>query len=304
MGNPALKEFQAKLAEQLADALFDELGHHLDAASLLRTVEKITADWHANHNRNMLRDARGVLHDGTDLQSNVYEPFTPLVRLKVSTFFDREETAEEKNEKAERAAAFFWKPEDGPPPKRVGLLQLLEQNIWWIPKDSAPIKLVDMADSHRRNLAGFLRRNAAHYKNVELDSMFWSMAGPLGPSGDMAQDAAESTLNELENEDPLEWLGEKPLMQALVPTVYLWLAVTDDGKVFARAVREDGLLVASFTAKRRRTAVAAVRPPAAEEAYREHLGGIGPAFYHLVTLGPDDALPEATRIALEEKVDE
>lgn len=325
MGNPALTEFQATLAEQLADALLGKTAAMMVAepnvpgevqiaepvtftkGDVVRAVEKITTNWRAKYNRDMIRDADGVVQNGMDLVGPVREPATTVVRLEVSTHLDRTETPAEIAKREEQEAAYFWKPEEGPPPKRVTSMQLLNQDIWWVPKNAAPLRLADMADSHRRNLARFLCRNAAHYKQIEWSNMLQSMTGPLGPSGDAAIDSCERELDMLEREDPLDWLGDKPLMQALVPTVYLWQTDMDDGQVACHAVREDGLLIITGHARRSRSkAITVAQPPGVQQeaAYRKHLGGIGPAFYRLVTLPLGHALPEPTRIAFEEGIDE
>lgn len=312
MGNPALEEFHTRLSEQLADALLDETAAMMVAdrnvpdevlithpvtftkGNIRLAVEKITQGWQAKLNRNLFRDANSGVHDGMDLQGPYEDPVTDIVRLEVSAFYDRNETPEESTRRQDHLAALTWKPEQGPPPKSVSVSQLLDQNIWWVPRGAQPIRLVDMEESHRRNLAAFLRRNAAGYKEREWLHTAALMAGPLGPSGDMAQNAAESELDRLVNVDPLLWLSEKPLLRALIPTVYLWQAGRVDGLAHCYAVHEDGSVIANFACKRRRTALAAIRPPAAEKAYREALGGIGPAFYQLVALKAQQALPEAT----------
>jgi hypothetical protein len=315
MGNPALAEFQIKLITQFAETLLGPTAAMMVAepnvsdevqvsdpvtftkGDLRRAVEKVTANWRATYERTLIRDAEGIVQDGIDLVGPVHEPITHLVRLKVSTHLDRAETAEEKADYEERLAALLWKPEKGPPPKRVSGLQLLDQDIWWIPKGNEPIRLVDMADSHRRNLAAFLRRNAAHYKNREWSEMLWLMVGPLGPRGDGAVDAAESCLYGLDREDPLVWLAEKPLLRALIPTVYLWQAPRRvDGWVTCHAVVEDGRVLASSTSKRRRVAMADIQQSkTVAQTYRDAFGGVGPAFYRLVTLAAEEPLPEATR---------
>lgn len=323
MGNPALEEFQTRLAEQLADALLGKAAALMMAeravadvvplaepviftkGDILRAVRAVTAGWRADYKRTRIRDAKGITQDGIDLAGPVHEPVTHIVRLHASTFIDRNETPAEQAARREYLEALLWNPEKGPPPKRVSLLELFEQDIWWVPKGAEPIRLVDMDDSHRRNLAAFLRRNAAHYKNAEWAQTVGFMTGPQGPSGDMATDAANSELHQLEEVDPLVWLSEKPLMRALIPTVYLWQPEDRPlGMLTSHAVHEDGTALVSFTSKRRRVALAAIQPPAAEQVYRDLLGGIGPAFYHLVTLEPGAELPEGTRIAFEEVADE
>jgi len=324
MGNPALAEFQTRLAEQLADALLDRAAAMMVAETnvpgdaqitvpvtftkddIVNAVKKVTAGWRAKHNRMLIRDAKGVVLDGSNFESPGQDPITHFVRLEVSTFFDRDETPIEVATQAERLAALLWKPEDGPPPKGVGGLQLLDQDTWWVPKDSRPMHLVDMTGTHQRHLAAFLRRNAAHYKNAEWIEAVSFMTGPLGPGGDMATDAAESELHQLENADPLTWLSEKPLMRALIPTVYLWQVPGRlHGKVTCQAVHECGALLASVSNKRRRVAMAGiVSSPNAQKAFRELFGGIGPAFYRTVELAAGEDLPEATRIAFGEKADE
>jgi hypothetical protein len=86
--------------------------------------------------------------------------------------------------------------------------RLLAQDEIWHPKNANPIRLQAMAPSHRRNLLAWLRRRAPRLK----ESTAWSYLTGPGPSGDMACDAFDRELDELDAQDPQAWLAEQPLV--------------------------------------------------------------------------------------------
>jgi hypothetical protein len=147
------------------------------------------------------------------------------------------ETAVERTERETRMLARHWAweahaytldlergeeldDEPGPPPERVNVNELLEQNIWWrmrISRDpddktTLPIRLADMAHDHRLALLDFLRQRAPHYKMRED----WAFAARPGPSGDMAQLAFEEECDRQWNTPSAKWLEDQPLIRALV----------------------------------------------------------------------------------------
>jgi hypothetical protein len=114
----------------------------------------------------------------------------------------------------ERMAAYFWRPEDGPPPKQVSTLQLLDQGTWWMPNEGPPIKIEDMDPSYRINLTRWLFRRAELLKNREVLSL---LTGPQ-PSGDMACDAFDGMVSQIEESNAKVWLRETELMRKLLST--------------------------------------------------------------------------------------
>lgn len=210
MGNPALTEFRDTLAATLGETLTD-----VGVGRLREAVELATADWSATKDRKLIRDARGVVQDGDKLITGVVEPTVSLVRITATATFVRDETIDEAHEQANRIAAVLWHPEQGPPPRGVSILQLLEQRVWWQPRNEEPVKLNDMAPSHRANLLSFLRRNAGRYK-IAADYSFIGMAsGPMGPGGDMATDAVESAMDELFEMPARKWIDSQPFVKRL-----------------------------------------------------------------------------------------
>jgi hypothetical protein len=111
----------------------------------------------------------------------------------------------------ERTEALLWKPEDGPPPKRVGAIQLLEQDVWWITKDKRAVRIEEMSESHVNNLYAFLLRRADMLKQRYEFNL---IRGPQ-PSGDAACDAFDTGMSELFEQSASEWLLEQPLMKKL-----------------------------------------------------------------------------------------
>ena len=96
--------------------------------------------------------------------------------------------------------------------KPLGLDQLFEQAVWWRDATGFWHRIAEMEISHAANLVGWLERRAAmlHFK--------YGMAlcgGPV-PMGEMAQDAWSDVLEELAEQDPLAWLYETKLYQAVV----------------------------------------------------------------------------------------
>lgn len=115
----------------------------------------------------------------------------------------------------ERALAATWEPEDGPPPPRVGTIQLLDQDVWWLTKDKRAIQVADMETGHIRNLIGFLQRRADQLKQrYELSII----RGPQ-PSGDAATDCFDDAMSHLFDQPADKWIEEFPLMQKLHATL-------------------------------------------------------------------------------------
>lgn len=106
---------------------------------------------------------------------------------------------------------------DPPPilgPRRVSDRWLLGQDVWWYPNRRPAVRIVEMDKPWRFNTARFIERRADALAYEEHSHMAWIAAGPLGPSGDMAQDGFRREMNSV-IEEPLQWLRSTPLLQRL-----------------------------------------------------------------------------------------
>jgi hypothetical protein len=123
-----------------------------------------------------------------------------------------EELAEATAEAAQRFAASTWEPQDGPPPKGVSADQILDQDMWWTPKEGAPVKLADMGPGHCKNTLAWLERRAATLKFSEEMSFIYSM--PSNPS-DSTADAMDREMDALQAQGVTAWFEDKELVKAL-----------------------------------------------------------------------------------------
>lgn len=246
MGNPALDEFRERFTAQLVAHIDEHYGGRVDPDALRAAMDVATAGWRATADRNLIRNADGVVLNGDQLVTGITEPSTNLRRLTVTAQFVRDETAEEAAEITQRIerrrAARQWSVSDHsqPPPDGVDIMILLNQRTWWRPKERESLRLTEMTPSHRRHLLAFLRRNAAVYKSAAE----WSFLGSIdGHHGDMANDALDSIMDELLETRPQSWIEQQPLVKslrklvkkddkaALAATVTLSIAAADLGKV-------------------------------------------------------------------------
>lgn len=99
-------------------------------------------------------------------------------------------------------------------PRRVSDRWLLGQDVWWYPNRRPAVRIVEMDKPWRFNTARFIERRADALAYEEHSHMAWIAAGPLGPSGDMAQDGFRREMNSV-IEEPLQWLRSTPLLQRL-----------------------------------------------------------------------------------------
>lgn len=89
----------------------------------------------------------------------------------------------------------------------------LDQDQIWVDANGTPHLVELLRGDHRRNLVRFLERNAARFHNADVASA-WRFA--MSVNGDMASIDADRAVGELEEQEPLEWLRERPLYQRLV----------------------------------------------------------------------------------------
>lgn len=137
-------------------------------------------------------------------------------KIKLEFSIRRDETEDEREAREKdaerRLAILLWRPEQGPPPKGVEFSRLREQTTWWAPKKGEPVKIADMADSHRRNLIAYLERNAEGLKDKAYMSLMLTM--PEDPPDGLAA-ALNGRLSEMEQATGLDWLNRQPLVKKL-----------------------------------------------------------------------------------------
>ena len=100
-------------------------------------------------------------------------------------------------------------------PRRVSIMWLLHQDEWWQPQGRPMLRIAEMNQAWRHNTAAWLLRRARALAEHAWASMVADASGPLGPSGDMACDAFETAMDQLDA-DPEGWLCETPLYRALI----------------------------------------------------------------------------------------
>jgi hypothetical protein len=97
----------------------------------------------------------------------------------------------------------------------MGIGDLLDQDQIWISRNDEGLqttKIADMKLQHIVNLRSWLRSNARSLHNSEVLALY-SMAGMV--TGEMASDDLDRSIDQAEQESPLEWLADKPLFRAL-----------------------------------------------------------------------------------------
>jgi hypothetical protein len=126
------------------------------------------------------------------------------------------ETDDERTERELRWEAYLWDADDGPPPERVGVRQLLRQDTWWrmtapdrpgatgnrgVRLPTIPVRIEDMTHDHRVSLLAWLRQRAERLHSDAFGEL-WG--------------APDDVWAFHERQDPREWLEENELVQALV----------------------------------------------------------------------------------------
>lgn len=92
---------------------------------------------------------------------------------------------------------------------------VLDQGIFWHNEAGEEIQIAEMSKWYARSCVNFLAKRAYALLHREVTETMEALEGPLGPRGDMASYYAEAEFDSLCRANPLEWLNEKPLMQAL-----------------------------------------------------------------------------------------
>jgi hypothetical protein len=188
-----LDTLTAALAVQLVDADCAPRDADLRAA-----LDAATADW----------DFRRTVYPNAD-DHPLSQPRYGHALVAIGPFIP--ETNAERTERELRREAYFWDADDGPPPVRVGIRQLLRQDTWWrmnaTPERqegdnrTVAIRVEDMTHDHRLALLAWLRSKA---RNLHT-SVFTELGG-----------APDDVWSSHERQDPREWLEEQELIQALV----------------------------------------------------------------------------------------
>ena len=133
------------------------------------------------------------------------------------------ETRAEAAEREARADASAWVygDQDGPPPERVRILDLLDQRTWWRARvgewtqraealqmrQTEPVRVADMTLDHQVRLLALLRRNA---RNLHFQY------------GSRLLGAPDDVVWSHDAENPREWLEEQPLIRELVWRTTPW----------------------------------------------------------------------------------
>lgn len=97
--------------------------------------------------------------------------------------------------------------------ERVNAIELLGQGRIWVDADGAEREIATMDLRHVQNVRNYLMRNGSEL----AEQAYARVAFGPQPSGDMACDAVDSMLSELEDaaQNPEPWLARSPLFQAL-----------------------------------------------------------------------------------------
>lgn len=172
-----------------------------------------------------LAEALGQLIGGWNVREVPGHPLAPddPARLTVEASFRLTVTLTEGEVRARREAAeqrlavLRWAAaSDGsPPPAGVGVLDLLDQDVWWVPKEGGARRLTDLGPRHRSHLLTWLQRRAALLKDRYEFRFLDTISGPLGPRGEAACDSVDRAMGELLEQSPADWLAERPLYARL-----------------------------------------------------------------------------------------
>lgn len=97
----------------------------------------------------------------------------------------------------------------------LGILELLDQDeIWYARQDGqlVVLRLDEMTQRHLANLRGWLLDNAGRAHSSEACALY-GFASFIG--GEQASYDLDAAIGALEEQDPREWMREKPLFQAI-----------------------------------------------------------------------------------------
>lgn len=113
--------------------------------------------------------------------------------------------------------------------RQMGIGDLLDQDKIWISRDGdgglVENKITDMNLNHLLSLRRWLREHVRHLHSSEVLALY-SMSAAV--SGEMASLDLDHAIEEAEQENPLEWLADKPLFQALGREIHRRQGATAD----------------------------------------------------------------------------
>lgn len=88
----------------------------------------------------------------------------------------------------------------------------LYQSEYWHDASGTPHVIDDMNLRYVDNIINYLKNRASQLK----ESQMWEFITGPQPRGDMACDALDAAFHQMEMTDPIDWLNETPLMEALL----------------------------------------------------------------------------------------
>lgn len=91
---------------------------------------------------------------------------------------------------------------------------LLAQDVYW-EAEKRPVLIDQMTPAHVHNLLAWLERRASKLHEGYIFRVLISASGDYGPRGDMACDAFDHGIEQLDRTAPETWLNEQPLVKKL-----------------------------------------------------------------------------------------
>jgi hypothetical protein len=103
-----------------------------------------------------------------------------------------------------------------------GLLSTLEQTEMWYGQDGFPYKVDEMETSHLRNTIAFLQRRAHNL----YERHKWHEHRMFANAPDEVYNEYMHEMSRSIESNPVEWLGQRPLIQKMIQLVKLRESVT------------------------------------------------------------------------------
>lgn len=94
------------------------------------------------------------------------------------------------------------------PPDWWDILDMLEQGEWWRARDEGWLRVSEMGESHKRNLAAWLKRREAVLSRAMYERLTHGLDGEKHWHDEIIDGAVDETC-------ALDWLETRPLYKAL-----------------------------------------------------------------------------------------